>query len=106
MPDRPVMKDCSILAPSAISWYSSPMPSRKPRTNGTTLVESAAREWRGERADVLATAQAMARSGLVVGTSGNVSLRLAGGVVEREVRGWLTYFHWVLLLVRKASGNG
>ncbi len=53
------------------------MPSKKPRTNGTTLVESAAREWRGERADVLATALAMARSGLVVGTSGNVSLRLA-----------------------------
>ena len=53
------------------------MSSRKPRTNGATLAPSAAGDWRGERADVLATAQAMARCGLVVGTSGNVSLRLA-----------------------------
>ena len=52
------------------------MPARKLKTNGAHAAVQTARDWREERAAVLRAAQAMASSGLVVATSGNVSCRL------------------------------
>ena len=53
------------------------MAPRRVKSNGATAAAGLLREWRAERAEVLAAAQAMEREGLVMGSSGNVSRRVA-----------------------------
>ena len=52
------------------------MAPRRVKTNGTNVATDTLQEWQAGRAGVLAAAQAMARDGLAIGTSGNVSRRI------------------------------